>query len=123
MPELTIGGLTRTFTMRFPEERPAPLLLALHGNHRGATGQQMREWTEFDKQTDFAIAYPDGVGGCWADGRGVTTADEASVDDVAFLRAIIDWSAERHGTWPDGAAEEICRFARPLLLPPGARQR
>jgi hypothetical protein len=24
----------------------------------------MREWTAFDKQTDFAIAYPDGVGGC-----------------------------------------------------------
>ncbi len=49
----------------------------------------------------FAVAYPDGYRGCWADGRGVTTADEAGVDDVAFLRAIIDWSAERHGTWPD----------------------
>lgn len=23
------------------------------------------------------------------------------MDDVAFLRAVIDWSAERHGTWPD----------------------
>jgi poly(3-hydroxybutyrate) depolymerase len=56
MPKLTIGGLTGTFTMRFPEERPAPLLLVLHGNHPEATGQQMREWTAFDKQTDFAIA-------------------------------------------------------------------
>jgi polyhydroxybutyrate depolymerase len=49
----------------------------------------------------LAIAYPDGYGGCWADGRGVTTADEAGVDDVAFLRAIIDWSADRYGTSPD----------------------
>ena len=63
----------------------------------------MRDWTTFDEQADFAIAYPDGVGGCWADGRGVTTADEAGVDDVCFLRAVIDWSAARFGTWPDRA--------------------
>jgi polyhydroxybutyrate depolymerase len=31
----------------------------------------------------------------------VTTADEAGADEVAFLRAIIDWSAGQHGTWPD----------------------
>jgi polyhydroxybutyrate depolymerase len=64
----------------------------------------MRDWTTFDKLADargFAVAYPDGYGGCWADGRGVTTADEAGVDDVAFLRTIIDWSAERHGTLAD----------------------
>lgn len=64
----------------------------------------MREWTTFDQQADtwgWVIAYPDGVGGCWADGRGVTTSDEAGVDDVAFLRAIIDRSAEQHGTAPD----------------------
>ena len=33
----------------------------------------------------------------------MTTADEAGVDDVTFLRAIIDWSAGQHGTWPDRA--------------------
>jgi poly(3-hydroxybutyrate) depolymerase len=33
----------------------------------------------------------------------VTTADDAGVDDVTFLRAIIDWSAGQHGTWPDRA--------------------
>jgi len=29
----------------------------------------MREWTTFDQQADaqgFAVAYPDGYGGCWA---------------------------------------------------------
>ena len=82
------------------------MLLALHGNSPDATGQIMREWTTFDQQADawgFAIGYPDGIGGCWADGRGVTTAEETGVDDVAFLRAIIDWSAERYGTLPDRA--------------------
>jgi polyhydroxybutyrate depolymerase len=101
--ELTIGGLARTITLVLPPDRPAPLLLALHGNSPDAGGWAMRDWTTFDKQPGFTIAYPDGLGGCWADGRGVTSADEAGVDDVAFLRGIIDWSAERHGTWPDRA--------------------
>jgi polyhydroxybutyrate depolymerase len=108
--ELRIGGKQRSFTIRLPQalpdDRRVPLALVLHGNHPDAGGSMMREWTTFDKQADtwgLAIAYPDGYGGCWADGRGVTTADEAGVDDVAFLRAIIDWSAERCGTLPDRA--------------------
>jgi polyhydroxybutyrate depolymerase len=104
--EVSAGGRARGFTMRLPQDASGgiPLVLVLHGNHPEAGGQLMREWTTFDERADaggFAVAYPDGYGGCWADGRGVTTADEAGVDDVAFLRAIIDWSAERHGTWPD----------------------
>jgi polyhydroxybutyrate depolymerase len=92
--------------MRLPRSAngEVPLVLVLHGNHPDAGGWIMRDWTTFDKRADawgFAVAYPDGYGGCWADGRGVTTADEAGVDDVAFLRAIVDWSAQRHGTLPD----------------------
>ena len=106
--ELTIGGRAREFALRLPQDASddIPLVLVLHGNHPDANGRMMREWTTFDQQADaggFAVAYPDGYGGCWADGRGVTTADEASVDDVAFLRAIIDWSADRHGTAGDRA--------------------
>ncbi|MFG1709803.1 hypothetical protein ACFLIM_42170 [Nonomuraea sp. M3C6] len=60
------------------------------------------------------IAYPDGHGGCWADGRGVTTAEEAGVDDVAFLRALIDHAADRYATAPDqtvvaGVSNGVCR--------------
>jgi polyhydroxybutyrate depolymerase len=106
--ELTIDGLTRRFTLRLPRTAGGefPLVLVLHGNHPEASGAQLRDWTSFDAQSDawgFAVAYPDGHGGCWADGRGVTAADEAGVDDVAFLRAVIDWSAERHGTSADRA--------------------
>jgi polyhydroxybutyrate depolymerase len=117
--ELTVDGRARSFTIRLPQaagtaavqdteerekERPVPLVLALHGNYETAGGWIMREMTTFDKQADawgLAVAYPDGVGGCWADGRGVTTADEAGIDDVSFLRGIIDWSAQRHGTAPN----------------------
>lgn len=108
--KLTIGGRERSFILRLPHDIPldgaAPLVLVLHGNHPDASGAQMREWTRFDKQADaygFAVAYPDGVGGCWADGRGVTTAEKAGVDDVGFLRAVIDWSADQHGTYADRA--------------------
>jgi polyhydroxybutyrate depolymerase len=108
--ELTVGGRERRFALRLPSGGSGgsgdgiPLVFVLHGNHPDARGLLMREWTTFDQQADvrgLAVAYPDGYGGCWADGRGVTTADEAGVDDVAFLRAIIGWSAERHGTFED----------------------
>ena len=104
---LRIGGRERGFTIRLPRaaaDEAVPLVLVLHGNHPDAGGWIMREWTTFDEQADrwgLAIAYPDGWEGCWADGRGVTTSDEAGVDDVAFLRAVIDWSHEHHGTSPD----------------------
>jgi len=107
--ELTAGGRARGFALHLPRTGAGdgiPLVIVLHGNHPDATGQMMRHWTTFDEQADafgFAVAYPDGIGGCWADGRGVTTADEAGVDDVAFLRALIDTSAGRHGTHPDRA--------------------
>lgn len=105
--ELKLGGHARTFTVRLPREAPPDaLVLLLHGNHPQASGQQMREWTGFDRQADawgLAVAYPDGHEGSWADGRGVTRADEEGMDDVAFLRAIIGWSAGRHGTFPDRA--------------------
>lgn len=104
--QLTIDGLDRGFLLRLPrvERDDLPLVLVLHGNAPDANGQQMREWTTFDDSADrlgWAVAYPNGHGGCWADGRGVTTADEAGVDDVAFLRAIVDWCAEHHGTVAD----------------------
>ena len=106
--ELTSGGRARGFTIRLPrtarDDGPRPLVLVLHGNHPQAGGWVMREWTTFDEQADawgWVVAYPDGHGGCWADGRGVTSADEAGVDDVAFLRALIDHAADRYGTAPD----------------------
>jgi polyhydroxybutyrate depolymerase len=104
--QLRIGGRPRSFAMRLPPaaDGPIPLVIVLHGNTPGGGGWLMRQWTTFDKQADvrgYAVAYPDGQGGCWADGRGVTTADEAGVDDVAFLTSLIDWSAERYGTFSD----------------------
>ena len=40
----------------------------------------------------FVVAYPDGIGKNWNDGRtdGVSEAHEKHIDDVGFLRALID---------------------------------
>ena len=68
--ELTAGGRVRRFALRQPRSRSNggfPLVIVLHGNHPDATGLMMRDWTTFDEQADtfgFAVAYPDGVGGC-----------------------------------------------------------
>jgi polyhydroxybutyrate depolymerase len=106
--EVKIGGRARTFTLRLPRgAAPDALVVVLHGNHPEASGNQMRQWTSFDRQADewgLAVAYPDGHEGSWADGRGVTRAEEAGADDVGFLRAVVDWSADRYGTFPDRAA-------------------
>lgn len=108
---LTSGGEVRRFSLRVPRavptaDEPRPLVLVLHGNFgtEDVGGRAMRTSTTFDREADargWVVAYPEGRYGNWADGRGVTDADEAGVDDVAFLRALIDQVAERHGTAPD----------------------
>ena len=109
--KLRIGDQDRSFTLRKPLGAGAgagagelPLVIVLHGHSPDASGAMMRAWTSFDAHADewgIAVAYPDGHRGGWADGRGVTAADADGVDDVAFLRALIDWAAERHGTRAD----------------------
>ncbi|MFF3569845.1 alpha/beta hydrolase family esterase [Nocardia jiangxiensis] len=108
--ELTVDGRVRTFGLRAPQQDGAPLVLALHGNASRLPSQQRRpglmmdEWTSFGahaQEWGIAVAYPDGWDRCWADGRGVTLADEAGVDDVAFLRELIHWCAAEFGTRPE----------------------
>jgi len=104
---LRIGDHERSFTLRKPRHAAAgefPLVVVLHGHSAEASGIMMRDVTSFDAHADewgIAVAYPDGYHGGWADGRGVTAADADGVDDVGFMCALIDWSAERHGTRAD----------------------
>jgi len=97
------GGRERHFTIRLPRDAPdaPPLVLMLHG--RGGL-RMSREGTTFDAQADawgMAVCHPEGYEETWADGRGVTPADAAGIDDVAFLRAVIAYAAGRYGTPAD----------------------
>ncbi len=100
---LEFGGLTRTYTVHATDGRTScqGLVVNLHG--RGSTGQQQRALTHYDAVADahgFVVVYPDGVGRSWADGRGVTRADQRGVDDVGFLTALVDRLVDRYGVEP-----------------------
>lgn len=105
--DLTHDGRPRSFHLRPPREPGSPLIVALHGNMGPDTaggGLLMHDWTRFaDHAEDWGVGvvYPDGCYGSWADGRGVTAAEENGVDDVGFLRSLIDWCAQMHGTAAD----------------------
>ncbi len=92
---LQSGGRTRTYSVHLPPAasmgRPLPLLLALHG--RQATGAGQAKLTNFNALADadgFIVVYPDGYAHSWADGRGISPADKAGVDDVTFLGAVLN---------------------------------
>src|SRR5258706_3882458 len=69
------ANLHRQYTVHVPAkyfeaEKPAPLLIILHG--AGGTGQGIESWSGFDGLSDkegFLVAYPDAINSAWNDGR------------------------------------------------------
>jgi polyhydroxybutyrate depolymerase len=89
------GGLTRTYYIHLPlsytGQQAVPLVLAFHGS--GATGKDLADQTHLNEISDeegFILVYPDGYQEQWADGRGTTPPEQAGVDDVGFVSALID---------------------------------
>jgi polyhydroxybutyrate depolymerase len=105
MAQLHFGRLSRTYRLHVPDSlrpgEPAPLVLVLHGG--GGAGATMARLTHMDRVADengFIAAYPDGIMGRWADGRGTTPPDRMGVDDLGFLCALVDEVAHRHTVNP-----------------------
>lgn len=102
-----VNSRWRRFELHLPAEytRGAgvagmPLLLAFHG--AGGTASGFRRATAFDEESDrrqFAVAYlqaDEGSERLWSLGcRRCTPAAENGVDDIAFVRAVVDRVAER----------------------------
>jgi len=91
---IVVDGRERTFIVYVPpghfRERPAPLVLAFHG--RMGSGERFAHKTELHTvagRDGAVVAYPDGYKRSWNDGRGLSEAEKAGVDDVAFVRALI----------------------------------
>jgi polyhydroxybutyrate depolymerase len=94
---IDVGGRTRSYVLYEPDglTGEVPLVIALHG--RLGTGRGTEKLTHFEAiaaREKFLLIYPDGVKKSWNDGRG-TPAEKEGVDDVGFIRALID-SAVRH---------------------------
>lgn len=92
------GGIERNYFLYEPRElskSPCPLLLLLHGG--GGNARHMLNFTGFDKlaaKEGIIVVCPDGVEKHWNDGRaGISwKAHKDAIDDVGFLREIIDKS-------------------------------
>ena len=105
---LQVDGLERRCLIHLPpvydKSRPVPLVVMLHG--MGGTATNAMEETGWSAKADaesFIIAYPDatrpdaaqpprlkGNAQAWNDGSGRFHAAEQKIDDIAFLRALLD---------------------------------
>jgi polyhydroxybutyrate depolymerase len=101
----TTDGRTRTYRIyvprSLPRHSPVPLLVALHGGF--GSGMQFEENSGFDALADvhhFIVVYPDGTpirsqgalanARVWNGGRCCGPAARQQVDDVGFIRQLID---------------------------------
>jgi polyhydroxybutyrate depolymerase len=88
---IAVGTSSRSYLLHVPSSyrsgRSTPLVLVFHAGGGRAAG--IAPHTGFSRLADragFVVAYPEGVGGRWNDGRGVAV----SHDDVGFVRALLD---------------------------------
>ncbi len=100
---LPFGGLDRTYVLHVPPgvERPSGLVINLHG--AGENGGKQAAVTNYNAVADqhgFAVVYPDGIDGAWADGRGASIPDRQGIDDVGFLAALADRLTADYGIDP-----------------------
>ncbi|XDD47061.1 PHB depolymerase family esterase [Leptospira sp. WS39.C2] len=88
-----LDGVKRSYLVHYPKKwdgLPIPLLVALHG--RFGNGISMMKQTKLNEVADekgFIVIFPDGYKRSWADGRGSSPADEASINDVVFIESIV----------------------------------
>ncbi len=102
--EMVHGGRERGALLYVPA-RPladrAPLLIVLHGGGgkgRGMISLTRGRFNDLAERDGFLVAYPDGIGRHWNDLRDdpIDYAHRQNVDDVGFIRALIDYIAARH---------------------------
>jgi polyhydroxybutyrate depolymerase len=90
MEKITSGGQQRTYYVLHPPNKKGrlPLVVALHGSTQSPQG------LEFEANLDgeaiaagFVVVYPEGIGFEWNTGN---DPQATNVDDVGFVRAVID---------------------------------
>jgi polyhydroxybutyrate depolymerase len=111
----TTDGRKRTYRVyvprSLPRHRPVPLLVALHGGF--GSGTQFEANSGFDVLADrqhFIVVYPDGIpirsrgafanARVWNGGRCCGPAARQQVDDVGFIRQLIDHVSRQHDIDP-----------------------
>ena len=105
---IVYAGLERTYLLHIPASfdavRATPLVLAFHGI--GLNAEEMARISGLSEQADtsgFIIAYPNGIGEkkSWNGGHCCGEAAKNNVDDVGFVRVLIDELATLVNIDPD----------------------
>lgn len=91
---LVVDGLTRSYRVYRPAAvtGDVPLVVTLHGGFgSGEQAEKSYGWDAEADQQHFVVAYPDGLHRAWNTGGGCCGQPAAmNVDDVGFIRALID---------------------------------
>lgn len=105
--KLTVDGLTRIFRLYVPPDLPAkgrvPLVIVFHGGGGTARGiERLTGFSEMAERGRFIVAYPEGIGRSWNDGRETTAtrAHRDHIDDVHFIAVMIDAISKTHRADP-----------------------
>lgn len=108
---LVHDGLTRGYVLRLPPAANAgarlPLVIVLHGGGgNAANAERMTGFTDKGRKEGFIVVYPDGTGPLegrlltWNDRHCCAYAMKNDVDDVGFIRALIDELVTRYRVDP-----------------------
>jgi polyhydroxybutyrate depolymerase len=102
---LRYGGIDRTWLVHVPPQAtahaPLPMVLNFHG--AGSNGKQEETYSKMDAAADrdgFIAVYPNGTGRfeyhyTWNAGTCCGYAMFRQIDDVGFVKALIEWMAAR----------------------------
>lgn len=92
---IAIGRMTRHYTARLPDTKPAPLVIVLHGNTQTGTDMIMRTaWPAVARREGFGVVFPEGLNHAWADLRPnnlrAGRVPPKGTDDVAFIAKLVE---------------------------------
>ena len=98
---MSFGDRTRTYLLYVPRTydatHPVPLVIVLHGGGGNAkNAQRMTGFSEMAERRGFIVVYPNGTGHMedrfltWNAGNCCGYASENGIDDVGFIRALIE---------------------------------
>ncbi|MCJ7663644.1 MAG: prolyl oligopeptidase family serine peptidase [Desulfobacterales bacterium] len=102
---LTIGPSARTFLVHCPKNLEAanpPLVVALHGGGiNGKTMERFSGLSEASERYGFIVVYPNGSGRLkrfltWNAGSCCGYAEKHDIDDVAFIRHLIEYMIRQY---------------------------
>jgi polyhydroxybutyrate depolymerase len=90
-----VNGKKRTFRLHIPKNfrtgERLPLVIVLHGGlGSGRTGEWDSRMSQQSEKDHFIVAYPNGAFRTWNAGGCCGPARRRNVDDIAFMRAIIE---------------------------------